>query len=315
MTTLTTRSITPTAPPTADWVGFAAAAWATGYGALALIWTVTGHGFPFGSATVDNNASLLRSISPALGAPLFAGILLATAAVMLAMADRRGVRLRGAPRLLLLGFGWTVAAFFVAGAPTMDLLALTGYAPMIIIGAPFGWPPDVPYAMIFDWSLANQAIAMVGGLLVAATTRAWQRRSRAACASCGRAGEQTAKRWSPVRVGRWATGVAVAVPLAYAGTRYAWLAGIPLGVSDRMLRDLHDSGAVWAGGGLATGAVAGAVLTLGLVQRWGEVFPRWMPWLRGRRGPIKLAVIPPAYVTASIMPGGVGRCYPPRHVA
>jgi hypothetical protein len=99
--------------------------------------------------------------------------------------------------------------------------------------------------------------------------------------------------------------VAVAVPLAYAVTRYAWLAGIPLGVSDRMLRDLHDSGAVWAGGGLATGAVAGAVLTLGLVQRWGEVFPRWMPWLRGRRVPIKLAVIPAAYVTAIIMPAGL----------
>ncbi|MCF2528132.1 hypothetical protein [Yinghuangia soli] len=34
------------------------------------------------------------------------------------------------------------------------------------------------------------------------------------------------------------------------------------------------------------------MLTLGLVQRWGEVLPRWVPWLGGRRIPAMAAVIP-----------------------
>ncbi|UPK74879.1 hypothetical protein MU582_20985 [Nocardioidaceae bacterium SCSIO 66511] len=35
-----------------------------------------------------------------------------------------------------------------------------------------------------------------------------------------------------------------------------------------------------------------AFTAIGLVARWGEVFPRWLPGLRGRRVPISLAVIP-----------------------
>lgn len=33
-----------------------------------------------------------------------------------------------------------------------------------------------------------------------------------------------------------------------------------------------------------------ALLTLGLVQRWGEVFPRWVPGIGGRRVPVSFAV-------------------------
>src|SRR5687768_5348 len=34
------------------------------------------------------------------------------------------------------------------------------------------------------------------------------------------------------------------------------------------------------------------LLTLGLVQRWGEVVPHWVPWLGGRRIPTMAAVVP-----------------------
>ena len=37
-----------------------------------------------------------------------------------------------------------------------------------------------------------------------------------------------------------------------------------------------------------------AFLAIGLIARWGEVFPRWLPWLRGRQVPVSLAVIPAA---------------------
>ncbi|MEV8363956.1 hypothetical protein [Streptomyces niveus] len=43
-----------------------------------------------------------------------------------------------------------------------------------------------------------------------------------------------------------------------------------------------------------------ALTAMGLIARWGEVFPRWVPILRGRRVPIKAAVVPAA-VGATIL--------------
>jgi hypothetical protein len=57
---------------------------------------------------------------------------------------------------------------------------------------------------------------------------------------------------------------------------------------------------LWAGLGLALSAAAGAWLTCGLVRPWGEVFPRWLPGLRGRRVPIKLAVVPGLLVAVMV---------------
>ncbi|MFD4256072.1 hypothetical protein ACFWR9_00135 [Streptomyces sp. NPDC058534] len=37
-----------------------------------------------------------------------------------------------------------------------------------------------------------------------------------------------------------------------------------------------------------------AFTAVGLIARWGEVFPRWVPGLRGRRVPTKAAIIPAA---------------------
>ncbi|MEU2157231.1 hypothetical protein ABZ532_19820 [Streptomyces sp. NPDC019396] len=37
-----------------------------------------------------------------------------------------------------------------------------------------------------------------------------------------------------------------------------------------------------------------AFTAIGLIARWGEVFPRWIPFLRGRRVPTMAAVIPAA---------------------
>ena len=56
---------------------------------------------------------------------------------------------------------------------------------------------------------------------------------------------------------------------------------------------------------LATFGLVGAVLILGLVQRWGEVFPRWMIGLAGRRVPIALAVVPASLVSVLLIVGGI----------
>lgn len=94
--------------------------------------------------------------------------------------------------------------------------------------------------------------------------------------------------------------------MVYAVIRFAWLVGIPLGVSEEFLRELHADGAVWAGAGLAAFAVVGAILTLGLVQRWGERFPGWMVGLAGRRVPVMLAVVPASLVAVVVAAASLG---------
>jgi hypothetical protein len=50
---------------------------------------------------------------------------------------------------------------------------------------------------------------------------------------------------------------------------------------------------------LGLAALGGAVLTLGLISRWGEVFPAWLPGLPGLRGrtvPVLAAVVPATLV-------------------
>lgn len=69
--------------------------------------------------------------------------------------------------------------------------------------------------------------------------------------------------------------------------------GVPLGWSDEHLRLERIPGEgtryVISLTALTLGA---ALLTLGLVQRWGEVVPGWVPVVGGRRVPTLLAVVP-----------------------
>ena len=238
------------------------------------------------------------------GAPAIAGLGLTGAVVALAMAGARG---RGVLRLALLVFAWVIAASLALLIPDYRVLVGVAYAPIVFVGAPFGYPPGVSILDAFPWVVINQFVCIVGGLLWAATAVAYGRRSKDACEDCGRIGGDPG--WttpgSAARWGRWAVGVAVAVPLLYALTRWAWALGIPLGISEEFLREGQEIGLWWAGAGLATIAVGGAVLTVGLVQRWGEVFPRWIPYLSGRRVPIWFAVVPAALVSVLVTAAGL----------
>jgi hypothetical protein len=279
----------------------AAAAWAALYGTLALVWTATGRGFPFGTNDADGDASLLRALPPEAGAPLFALVLLATAVAALSMPTTSP---RGTARTALLAFGWSVVALLLVVVPDMRLLARAGYAPMLIAGAPFGWPP-VDYADIFTWPVVNMAVSVAGGLLLARALLAWQFRTAGACVACGRKAG-TASPASAVRWGRRAAYTAAAIPVLYALTRFAWLAIVLLGVVELDPAEFDDDSVVWAGAALGAFACVGAVLTLGLVQRWGEVFPRWMVGLAGRRVPIKLATVPATLVAIFITSASLG---------
>jgi hypothetical protein len=101
--------------------------------------------------------------------------------------------------------------------------------------------------------------------------------------------------------------VALVAPVFYALTRFAWVLGLPLGLSDGQFRNSQENALVISGA-LSLGAfvLVGAVLMLGLIRRWGEVFPRWMIGLAGRRVPIALAVIPASLASVLLIVGGIG---------
>jgi hypothetical protein len=70
---------------------------------------------------------------------------------------------------------------------------------------------------------------------------------------------------------------------------------IPVGFSESGLREFDIPG--WGVPyvfGLSLVAESLALLTLGLVRGWGEVAPRWLPLIGGRRIPTLAAVIPAA---------------------
>ena len=189
----------------------AAAVFTAAYGTLALGWTVLGRGFPFGPDDARHDSSLLRNLDADVGAPLFAGVLLLTAVIMLWLRGRHDL-----PRLVrpvVLGFLWAVAGTLLIVLPDVRVLTLAGYLPMVIVGLPFGWPP-VDLSLIFTWTLLNQVIAIVGGLLLARGVLSWQFRSHDACQRCGRA--DTTARWSApagaARWGKWATWTGAALP-------------------------------------------------------------------------------------------------------
>jgi hypothetical protein len=94
-------------------------------------------------------------------------------------------------------------------------------------------------------------------------------------------------------------------PVFYGLTRYAWALGIPWGMSQEHLRLGQESGTWISGLFLASFGLLGAALMLGLVQRWGEVFPRWMPGLAGKQVPVGLALVPAAITSVLLVVGGI----------
>jgi hypothetical protein len=191
----------------------------------------------------------------------------------------------------------------------LDLLVKLGYFPYAVLslftGAKFGQSYLEAWT---QWATIHQLLCLIGGFLWLAATVCYGRRSVGACLYCGR--RDGPEGWtSPIKAARWgriAVYVAMVAPVFYALTRYAWALGIPLGMSEEYLRRGQESGTWTSGLFLASFGLVGAALMLGLVQRWGEVFPRWMIGLAGRRVPIALAVVPASLVSVLLIVGGFG---------
>lgn len=267
-------------------------------------WARGGAGFPFGVGhDPAPHLSALGAVRQEGAAPVIAALALAGAAVAIVMARGWG---RGMPRLALLAFAWATAATLALVIPDFRLLVIVAYAPILIVGAPFGWPSDTHFLDAIPWPVLNQLVCIVGGALWAATAVAYRRRTGGACARCGRT---DAAGWTaPDAAARWgrpAVHVAVAIPILYAATRWAWALGFPLGITDEFFRDGQAIGLWWRGAALATLAASSAMLTFGLVRPWGERFPRWIPLLGGRAVPRALVVVPAAVVAVIVMTAGL----------
>ncbi|HTX89790.1 MAG TPA: hypothetical protein VMC09_01125 [Anaerolineales bacterium] len=288
------------------WAPYAAVAWSLIYATLGVYWTVSGRGFPYAPAIVSGG------LGPLLGrfGPGVAWVVVAMAGIPAAAMGAvmlRGVR-SGALRPLFIAAGGLLAGALLLLMTGLDLLVLVGYIPYAIrslfTGTGFGQKYLGGWT---QWAVIHQVLCLVGGFLWLAATVCYARRSADACPYCGR-GDGPEGWQSPDRAARWgriAVVLAMVAPVFYAFTRYAWALGFPLGMSEEYLRQGQKSGMWTSGLFLATFGLAGAVLMLGLVQRWGEVFPRWMVGLAGRRVPIALAVVPASLVSVLLVVGGI----------
>ncbi|WP_218061652.1 hypothetical protein [Planobispora rosea] len=288
------------------WAVYAAGLWSLFYGALGLWWALDGRGFPFGEGDVPGarEESLLGSATAAGTAPVIAALGASGAVLALVMAR---VRLRGPLRAVALVLAWAAAFTLVVLVPDQRGLVALAYAPIFLVGLPWGWPDADYFATALPWPVLNLLICTTGGVLWTAAALAFQRRTGDRCESCGRSDDGAASWTDPASAARWgrrAAYVAFVIPLFYAVVRWAWALEIPLLFSAEELRWLHESGLVWAGAGLATLAALGGVLTLGLAQRWGEVWPRWVIGLAGRPVPLMFPVVFASVVSVALASAG-----------
>ncbi len=285
---------------------YAAVVWSLVYAALGIYWAVSGRGFPY---QPEPSLGGLSPLAWQFG-PVVAWILVILAgipAAALGMAMLRVVHGRAA-RLLLITAGILLAGGLLLLMTDINLLIMLGYLPYAIrslfTNAGFsqgyfqGWT---------QWTMLHQLLCLAGGFLWLAGTVSYSRQSGDACLYCGR--RNGPEGWqAPNRAAHWgrvAVLVAMVAPVFYTVTRYAWALGIPLGISEQALRLGQENGTWTSGLFLATFGLVGGLLMLGLVQRWGEIFPRWMIGLAGRRVPIALAVVPASLVSVLLIVGGI----------
>lgn len=306
-----------------------AALWSLAVGVLGLWWWLRPDAYPFGLDPANSSTVLDLMpgglVAPALAVAGVVGVVVAFSA--------RGAR---PGRLLLVVVALAYAVVFGLVVPGMAPVAMVGY-----VMAMFG--PAVLFATLFAgaWRWRGGPVAVAVFVLVAAS--AWftgiadgSVLARYAGVITGSIGkmvvpgtllfllvggivwallaarlvlrERGAPAWtrpgSAARWGRVAAIVAALCALPYGLIRMTWLTPWPLGVGPA---DLAGAPEIRLHGlllGLA--ALSGGLLTLGLISRWGEIWPRWMPVVRGRPVPIAAAVVPGALVamlfTAAAVP-------------
>ncbi|MEO3790855.1 hypothetical protein ABGB14_11605 [Nonomuraea sp. B10E15] len=238
----------------------AAAIWTAAYGGLGLYWARGGAGFPYAEAGAARSAGALLVGLP----PGATGVTIAMIAVaLLALAALRLLR-RSETTMWSARSAGAVAALLLLAVPDARLLVALVNVLMLRLG-------DLP-AMV-----PHQVFVLAGAF-------AWWRAAQADRPP----GAGTRPSGHERRV--WLA--AVVLPLLYAARQLTWALGIHVGVSEEFVRPYTAPGARLTEAVLGAMTVAGALLTLGLRQKWGSRVPRWSPILPGRPVPVLLVAIP-----------------------
>jgi hypothetical protein len=286
------------------WAPYAAVAWSLVYAALGFFWSVSGNGFPYNPETTSG---IIQPLIGQLGLTVawIVVIMAGLPAAAMGIAMLRGTRSK-VLRPLFITAGLLLAGALMLLMTDFTVLGTLAYIPYIVFRLLTGAEISFYVQGLTQWAFLHQLLCLIGGFLWLAATFSYARRSGDACLVCGR--RDGPEGWtSPDKARRWgriAVYVAMVVPVLYALTRYAWAVGIPLGMTEEYWRQGQERGEWISGLFLANVALVGAILMLGLVQRWGEVFPRWMIGLAGRRVPIALAVVPAAIMSVLLIVGG-----------
>jgi hypothetical protein len=293
-----------------------AAAWSLLTIALGLWWWATPGAYPFVPGNPDPSGTVLDAVPAAVVPPA----LVAAGAWGLVVA---GPARHGSALVLATGAGY--ALVFGLVVPGMQPLTLAGYmmamfgpvvlaatvlagawrwrggpaavAVLVLVGA-IAWATGLADATVLRrygdviigamHKIGPPAVLLfllTGGLLWGALAVRTALRARTGRPAPSWTRPESAARWGGV-----AAFVAAACALPYGLIRLTWLTPWPVGGAPEELAaspEIRLHGLL-----LGLAALAGAVLTIGLVSRWGEVWPRWMPVVRGRPVPVAAAVVP-----------------------
>lgn len=300
------------------------------YAIAGLAWLLGAGGYAFGPVPPDGERlSLLAQVPKEVGAGLIA--LLGILGVPAAIGHTRTEWSASAYRPLL-GFTALQVVVFGLLAPSVTVVILVGYLLVLVglpagivwlvVGA---WRQPATRVLLlavavavvavelttglFDWTAFREVAAGIAGVPAKVGTTplfvsgaflvgcGWAllgvrglRSARGRCLRCGRPGASWTRPESARRWGFWATIVAVLCPMPYALLRMTWLLPNPIGFDADELN--AEPGIKLFGLGLGVIALTAGIVTLGLIRPWGEVWPRWIPFVAGRPVPIKAAVIP-----------------------
>ncbi|MFK9092779.1 hypothetical protein [Bacillus salipaludis] len=270
-----------------SWIGYAAVLWSALYGALHLYWLFGGAGYPFENEGMGLFAAMVTYLPAKAGSIVFVTLCLIAIGIGLVMQKRQ---LKPFSRWFAIAYLWGFSVALLLFIPDTTLIAAMAYAFL--------------FKFDFNWQMLNQIFCIIGALFWMMAAVVYQRKTRHACEYCGRNKDE--EPFFFVRWGRLLTVIAALAPLPYALIRFSWALDIPLGVDPQFLREFSSANPMarmteWVFGSVC---IVGGILTLGLIRKWGEVFPRWFPFIGGKRVPIMLAVIPASIVAIAVTAAG-----------
>ncbi|MGW6984081.1 hypothetical protein ACWGE1_32345 [Streptomyces sp. NPDC054932] len=221
------------------------------------------------------------------------------------------------------GPGWAVVMVGVLGAVAGGAVVRYGLLPplRVLLRVVCGLAGITAFSLLMDVitlmfgqgvdglaSTANKALAAAGAVLLAATARS----DRQAAGTAGTAVRAPSAAPRPLQLAACA-GTLAFVP--YAAMKLVWACGGTFAgiTGEEMLAVSERNGASGIFLALESRgldptvllAALGVFLLWGLVRPWGQVFPRWTLFLRGRRVPRWLPLAPALIGAATLAPYGV----------